>query len=157
MGNRDVPEVTVNLGLPDRYVALAVSAYDQELLSESEVAEMLATDVATARGVYQQRHRIALENGTELQVDFTGRGHPTSGAREVKEGFPSSPPNDDGERTREPTSTAVLRAAGHLATRVALDLRWGGNFAPTAARPESGVVRGASGRLAPASLRVRER
>lgn len=34
-------------------------------------------------------------------------------------------------------STAVLRAAGHLAMRVALDLRWGGNFAPPRRDPRA--------------------
>lgn len=60
------------LGLPDRYVALAVSAYDQELLSESEFAEALATDIASARDVYQRRRQISLDDGTQLAVDFTG-------------------------------------------------------------------------------------
>lgn len=62
----------VRLGLPDRYVALAVSAYDQELLSESELAEALATDIAAARDVYQHLCRIPLGDGTQLAVDFTG-------------------------------------------------------------------------------------
>jgi Zn-dependent peptidase ImmA (M78 family)/DNA-binding XRE family transcriptional regulator len=62
----------VRLGLPDRYVALAVSAYDDELLSETEFAEVLATDVATARGVHQQSHQIRLDDGTQLAVTFTG-------------------------------------------------------------------------------------
>jgi Zn-dependent peptidase ImmA (M78 family)/transcriptional regulator with XRE-family HTH domain len=60
------------LGLPERYIALAVSSYDQELLSETEFAEVLATDVATARGVYQQNRQIQLDDGTELAVNFTG-------------------------------------------------------------------------------------
>jgi Zn-dependent peptidase ImmA (M78 family)/transcriptional regulator with XRE-family HTH domain len=62
----------VRLGLPERYVALAVSAYDQELLSESEFAEVIATDIATARDVYQRRRQIPLDDGTQLAVDFTG-------------------------------------------------------------------------------------
>lgn len=62
----------IRLGLPDRYVALAVSAYDQALLSEGEFADMLGTDVATARAVYQQSSRIVLDDGTQLPVDFTG-------------------------------------------------------------------------------------
>ncbi len=60
------------LGLPDRYVALAVSAYDEALLSETEFAEVLATDVATARAVHQQTHQIQLDDGTRLAVSFTG-------------------------------------------------------------------------------------
>ncbi|WP_437489055.1 helix-turn-helix domain-containing protein [Sorangium sp. So ce1014] len=60
------------LGLPKRYVDLAVAAYDQELLSESEFAEFLATDLVTARAIYQDRGRIRLEDGTQLPVDFSG-------------------------------------------------------------------------------------
>jgi len=61
----------VRLGLPERYIALAVSAYDQEMLSEGELAELLATDVATARAVFQEHERISLGDGTQLRVDFT--------------------------------------------------------------------------------------
>lgn len=62
----------LRLGLPDRYVSLAVSAYDQEMLSEAEFAEVLATDVVTARAVFQEHEQISLGDGTELRVDFTG-------------------------------------------------------------------------------------
>ena len=61
----------VRLGLPERYIALAVSAYDQEMLSEGELAAVLATDVATARAVFQEHERISLGDGTQLRVDFT--------------------------------------------------------------------------------------
>lgn len=60
------------LGLPERYVTLAVSAHDQDLLSESEFADFLATDVATARGVYQRRREVPLDDGGCLPVDFAG-------------------------------------------------------------------------------------
>jgi Zn-dependent peptidase ImmA (M78 family) len=63
---------TMRLGLPKRYVDLAVSAYDQELLSESEFAELLATDLVTARAVHLERGQIPLEDGTQLPVDFSG-------------------------------------------------------------------------------------
>lgn len=62
----------VRLGLPERYVALAVSAYDQELLSESELAEVLATDIPTARAVFQEHERISLDDGMQLRVDLSG-------------------------------------------------------------------------------------
>ena len=62
----------LRLGLPDRYVALAVSAYDQEMLSEGELADVLATDVATARAIFQEHERISLGDGTQLRVDFAG-------------------------------------------------------------------------------------
>jgi Zn-dependent peptidase ImmA (M78 family)/transcriptional regulator with XRE-family HTH domain len=65
------PQASPNLGLPERYIALAVSAYDQGLLSESEFAEMLATDVASARDVYQRGRQISIDDGM-LDVDFTG-------------------------------------------------------------------------------------
>jgi hypothetical protein len=53
-------------------VALAVSAYDQEMLSEGELADVLATDVATARAIFQEHERISLGDGTQLRVDFAG-------------------------------------------------------------------------------------
>jgi Zn-dependent peptidase ImmA (M78 family)/transcriptional regulator with XRE-family HTH domain len=59
-------------GLPERYVGLAVSAYDQELLSESEFAEYLDTDLATAREMYAAHQQIPLDDGTQLPVDFSG-------------------------------------------------------------------------------------
>ena len=58
--------------LPERYVALAVSAYDQELLSESEFSETLEMDIATARDLYQSKREIPLDDGTPLSVDFSG-------------------------------------------------------------------------------------
>lgn len=57
-------------GLPDRYVALAVAAYDQELLSEGELAGYLETDIADARRIYQEHRKIRLDDGTQLAVDF---------------------------------------------------------------------------------------
>jgi Zn-dependent peptidase ImmA (M78 family)/transcriptional regulator with XRE-family HTH domain len=62
----------MDLGLPARYVALAVGAYDQALLSESELAELLSTEVTTARAIYQEWQQIPLDDGTQLPVDFSG-------------------------------------------------------------------------------------
>lgn len=56
--------------LPERYVALAVAAYDQEMLSEGELAEYLDTDIADARRIYQDHRKIRLDDGTQLPVDF---------------------------------------------------------------------------------------
>ena len=56
--------------LPERYVTLAVAAYDQELLSEGELAEYLSTDVSESRRIYQEHQRIRLEDGSQLPVDF---------------------------------------------------------------------------------------
>ncbi len=59
-------------GFPERYIDLAVSAYEQELLSESEFAEYLDTDVASAREIYLSRQQIPVEDGMQLPVDFSG-------------------------------------------------------------------------------------
>jgi Zn-dependent peptidase ImmA (M78 family)/transcriptional regulator with XRE-family HTH domain len=58
--------------LPDMYVALAISAYDQALLSEMELAEHLETDVVTARFIYQSNNTIALDESMRIAVDLTG-------------------------------------------------------------------------------------
>jgi Zn-dependent peptidase ImmA (M78 family)/transcriptional regulator with XRE-family HTH domain len=69
--DRPKPLMT-RLGLPERYVTLAVAGYDQGMLSESEFAEFLNTDVATARAVFQDHERISLGDGTQMRADFTG-------------------------------------------------------------------------------------
>jgi Zn-dependent peptidase ImmA (M78 family) len=56
--------------LPDRYVALAVAAHDQELLSEGELAAYLETDIADARRIYHEHQRIELDDGAQLPVDL---------------------------------------------------------------------------------------
>lgn len=56
--------------LPERYVALAVAAHDQELLSEGELATYLDTDIADARRIYQEHQQIRLDDGTQLPIDF---------------------------------------------------------------------------------------
>jgi Zn-dependent peptidase ImmA (M78 family)/transcriptional regulator with XRE-family HTH domain len=55
--------------LPQRYVRLVLEAYDQELLSEGELARYLHCDRITARGVYQQR-RVATTEGGDLELDL---------------------------------------------------------------------------------------
>jgi hypothetical protein len=42
------------------------------MLSESELAEVLATDIPTARAVFQAHERIALDDGLQLRVDLSG-------------------------------------------------------------------------------------
>lgn len=56
--------------LPVRYVDLAVWAYDQELLSEGELAEHLDTDIASAREIFQKRQQLLLDDGSQLPIDF---------------------------------------------------------------------------------------
>jgi Zn-dependent peptidase ImmA (M78 family) len=58
--------------LPERYVALAVAAYDQELLSEGELAEYLETDIADARRIYHEHQAVVLDDGSQLSVDLSG-------------------------------------------------------------------------------------
>jgi Zn-dependent peptidase ImmA (M78 family)/transcriptional regulator with XRE-family HTH domain len=55
---------------PERYIGLAVAAYDQELLSEGELAEYLDTDIADARRIFQERQKLLLDDGSQLLVDF---------------------------------------------------------------------------------------
>ena len=55
---------------PERYVTLAVAAYDHELLGEGELAAYLDTDIADARRIYQEHQRIRLDDGSQLEVDF---------------------------------------------------------------------------------------
>lgn len=75
LGPREPPlkPSLLRLGLPERYMALAASAYDQGMLSESELAEVLATDVPTARAVFQEHERIGLGDGSHLRVDLVGQ------------------------------------------------------------------------------------
>lgn len=61
---------TVDLGLPERFVALAVSAYDQEMLSENEFAKSLDTDIVTARKVHRNATSLTLDDGTPLLLDY---------------------------------------------------------------------------------------
>jgi Zn-dependent peptidase ImmA (M78 family)/transcriptional regulator with XRE-family HTH domain len=56
--------------LPERYIDLAVSAYDQELLSEGELAEYLDTDIADARRIFQERQKLTLDDDSQLLIDF---------------------------------------------------------------------------------------
>jgi len=56
--------------LPERYVDLAVWAYDQEFLSEGELADYLDTDIGSAREIFQQRQKLLLDDGSQLPIDF---------------------------------------------------------------------------------------
>lgn len=64
------PKASVELGLPERFVWLAVSAYDRELLSEVELARVLGTDLATAREVHRQAQSLTLDDGRALHIDY---------------------------------------------------------------------------------------
>lgn len=59
------------VGLPDRYVALAVSAFDQGLLSELEFARYLELDVIAARDIYARKATFNVDGQLELPVDYS--------------------------------------------------------------------------------------
>jgi Zn-dependent peptidase ImmA (M78 family)/transcriptional regulator with XRE-family HTH domain len=70
-GPRGPAGPAAELGVPERYLELAISAYERALLSESELAEVLGTDVATVRSVYE-RARIDVADDQQIAVDFGG-------------------------------------------------------------------------------------
>ena len=56
--------------LPDRYVALAVKAFEDELLAEGDLARYLRVDRVTARGIVRTRRTQALDTGEQVEVDL---------------------------------------------------------------------------------------
>lgn len=60
-----------SLGLPDRYLALAISAFDQGYLSEREFADYIKQDVATARATYADRSILRTDDHLELAVSYS--------------------------------------------------------------------------------------
>lgn len=59
-------------GLPERYVTLALAAYEAEKISEGSLAEYLMTDRVSARGIYLQRRRVRVDDqdvDTDMGVD----------------------------------------------------------------------------------------
>jgi len=56
--------------LPARYVALAVAAYDREMIGEGDLAHYLGIDRVEARGIYHDRQRVDLDGGLQLVVSF---------------------------------------------------------------------------------------
>lgn len=56
--------------LPERYVMLALRCYEQEEISEGELAEYLITDRVGARALYQERRRQILENGDYVDLNL---------------------------------------------------------------------------------------
>jgi len=55
------------IGVPQRYLTLAVAAYDQALISESDFADFLGTDIVTARVVHEEATGVALDDGSLLE------------------------------------------------------------------------------------------
>ena len=65
------PGGRTELGLPERYVALAISAFDQGYLSELEFARYLEQDVIQARATYALRATFNIDDRLELPVDYS--------------------------------------------------------------------------------------
>lgn len=65
------PGGRTELGLPERYVALAISAFDQGYLSELEFARYLEQDVVQARATYALRATFNIDDLLELPVDYS--------------------------------------------------------------------------------------
>ena len=62
---------SIDLGLPERFVALAAAAYEQGLLSQTELASFLDTDIVTAREVHRRATSLTLDDGRPLPLDYT--------------------------------------------------------------------------------------
>lgn len=59
-------------GLPERYVTLALAAYEAEKISEGSLADYLMTDRVSARGTYLARRRLHVDDrdvDTDVDVD----------------------------------------------------------------------------------------
>lgn len=59
-------------GLPERYVTLALAAYEAEKISEGSLAEYLMTDRVSARGTYLERRQLRVDDKeveTDVDVD----------------------------------------------------------------------------------------
>jgi len=67
------PIVRPDNKLPLRYRFLAVSAYDQELISEGQLAQFLGTDRLEARGIAEglRRHASGMADEKLVEVDLT--------------------------------------------------------------------------------------
>ncbi len=59
--------------LPKRYVSLAIDAYEEELISERELAEYLQIDRVSARKVYQQSRWQDLGDGFGVELNLAER------------------------------------------------------------------------------------
>lgn len=57
--------ITETPTLPERYVRLALAAYESEKLSEGSLAEYLHTDRVTARGIYLDRRLLRMDEGAD--------------------------------------------------------------------------------------------
>ena len=57
--------------LPELFVELSVSAYEQSLLSEKEFADFLELTISDARELYQKRRVIELDDSVQIMVDYS--------------------------------------------------------------------------------------
>lgn len=67
--------------LPDRFVTLAIQAYEKELISESEFATYLDVDRITARHIFLNRRQSPVEDGMMVELDL-GREFVTQAGHE---------------------------------------------------------------------------
>lgn len=64
-GPQPVPDT-----LPDRFVTLAIQAYEKDLLSETELATYLEVDRVAARRLYLSRRQSQVDDGTFFELDL---------------------------------------------------------------------------------------
>lgn len=55
---------------PERYVSLALEAFERDLLGDGDLAEYLATDRVSARRLYEERRRQDLDDESVVDVDL---------------------------------------------------------------------------------------
>jgi Zn-dependent peptidase ImmA (M78 family)/transcriptional regulator with XRE-family HTH domain len=55
---------------PERYVSLALEAFERELIGEGDLAEYLGTDRVSARGIHAERRRQSFDDEHVVEVDL---------------------------------------------------------------------------------------
>lgn len=62
------PSLHRRLGVPQRYLALAIAVLGRDEISEREFADFLGVDRVAARGVYQEATGLAMEDGSLIDA-----------------------------------------------------------------------------------------
>ena len=57
------------LAFPEPYLALAITAYDLDLISEGQLADYLGLDIIDTRDLYQSRSQAMADDGARFQID----------------------------------------------------------------------------------------
>jgi len=55
---------------PERYVSLALEAFERELIGEGDLAECLGTDRVSARCIHAERRRQSFDDEHVVEVDL---------------------------------------------------------------------------------------